>query len=807
MPMTRRRLDLLLGLGLAAAALGCAGGPAAQPSSLASSEGGDADAVETEAAAAKHGGLPNASVLEGSHGHAPNTMGVLRSAQSGETSYDASAPATVLVTTRWGHGSGVIIDPSGLVLTNYHVIASGHTEEFQFHVKVTTVDIQANGSVKPGPQYDAVALKVDPKRDLALLRIEGGPADLPIAPLAKDDPKPGRRVAAIGNAGVGFGWAVKHCSINAIGTLESRATAMVGLRGETWSAAEREEMAEVIAKAAKDAGLQIQTDCTILPGDSGGPLIDEQTHELVGLNASVTAAVSNHQTVGSVAYHVHVAELREFSQDVPAQPVTWVPDPWEVAGFEGTLADADGDGEFDVLLVIGGCNESMICHALFADVDQDSFSAGQEIPSLAEIYAQRAFDAEFVVFDHARLPRGERKPGGRLAPVSDRLIYFDRNNDGVLDSLIVHDGETDEVRGYRGIDREIARDPSLDGADRLRADMFDDAKIGQRVERFTDAFERPRHDPRAPTRTSALEVEFADHDGDGKADTLYAQTRLDVRMLIDADQKSIANYATNAEASAALAAGAIDAEFMAVNGTPMRVWYDTDDDGEFDLLLVGSSLERGVVVEATRYTAADGAKPAPEHLGRRMLRPALLANPEQAQALERMFGGAFPQEHAGLDDGRSSFPSVEVHRGAIVTEVEGSKRSAAQVVEFDRVMVFADLDRDSFKPKDMKSVSLADALYTGRFDAEFVFVFDGIMAWSYYDTNNDGEFDLILVSRFGDPLHAEEVFTFADELRWATPTEVTPMFDSGRFKARSQRTAFKTFEQQVLDPEAAKESR
>ncbi|PRQ06865.1 S1 family peptidase [Enhygromyxa salina] len=799
-----RRTDLALLALACTSALACAGSPS-EPT-LSADASPTTSPAATGPAAAQHGVLPNASALEESHGmHAPNTAGLLRTAQSGETSYDVSAPATVLVTTRWGHGSGVHIG-DGLVLTNFHVIADALTDEFQFEVEVTTVDIQKNGSVKPGPRYDAIALEVDPKRDLALLRVAGVPPGLASISLATDPPKPGRRVAAIGNAGVGFGWAVKHCNINAIGTLESRAAAMVHLRGETWTEAERAEMSEYLAKAAADAGLQIQTDCTILPGDSGGPLIDEQTHALVGLNASVTSALSHDKTIGTVAYHIHVDELREFVAVVPSEPVTWIPDPWEVAGFEGSLADVDRDGEFDSILVHGSCNESMSCHGLFVDVDQDTFASGTPVPKLSELYGDRSFDAEMVAFRRPRLPRTEASAGGRPAPVSDLFIYLDRDNDGDLDSLIVQNGETEQVIGFAGLDASVTRDPSLDGASGLDGRLFADAAIGERVASFADVFERPSHDPRAPTRTNAIELEFDDHDDDGKADTLYAQTRLDIRVLIDADQDSIAGFANNAEASAALAAGSVDAEFMVVDSTPLRVWYDTDNDGEFDLLLVGSSLARGVVVEATSYTPDGKAVAAPIHIGRRMLRPGLLADPGQAATLERMFGHAFPQAHADVDDGLSSFPDMTVHRGAMIGEVEGSKRAAVHVVEFDRIMLFADLDRDSFKGKDRKQLSVEEALHAGSYEAEFVFVYDGIMAWAYYDSDNDGSFDQVLVSRFGDPLHAEEVFTLGAQLEAQTPSEITPMFDSARVGSK-QRAAFKQFEALALDPEASKESR
>ena len=138
----------------------------------------------------------------------------------------------VLVTTRWGHGSGVVVDPKGLVVTNYHVVEAGETEDFGIEVGITTAKINPDGSADPDKRLRAHALKVDPARDLALLQIDGLEGTLPAAPLAPADrPRAGRKVSAIGNAGVGFGWAVKHCHINAIGTLESAASAIFQREG------------------------------------------------------------------------------------------------------------------------------------------------------------------------------------------------------------------------------------------------------------------------------------------------------------------------------------------------------------------------------------------------------------------------------------------------------------------------------------------------------------------------------------------------------------------------------------------------
>ena len=112
---------------------------------------------------------------------------------------------------------------------------------------------------------------------------------------------------AMGNAGVGLGWAVKRCSINAIGTLDDQVSAIFQLQREELSPDEKARAKEAIEKSAKEAGRQIQTDCSILPGDSGGPLVDESTGKVVGLNVALRTAFSQFVSLGSLAFHIHAA--------------------------------------------------------------------------------------------------------------------------------------------------------------------------------------------------------------------------------------------------------------------------------------------------------------------------------------------------------------------------------------------------------------------------------------------------------------------------------------------------------------------
>ena len=70
-----------------------------------------------------------------------------------------------------GMGSGVIIDASGLILTNNHVVRGGS---------------QVLVHLSDGREFEAVDVKTDPKTDVAILRIEGA-GDLPVARLGDSD--------------------------------------------------------------------------------------------------------------------------------------------------------------------------------------------------------------------------------------------------------------------------------------------------------------------------------------------------------------------------------------------------------------------------------------------------------------------------------------------------------------------------------------------------------------------------------------------------------------------------------------------
>jgi Do/DeqQ family serine protease len=140
-------------------------------------------------------------------------------------------------------GSGVIVDASGIVVTNYHVIRDADD------VKVALPD---------GREFVSKMLLKDERVDLAVLKIEAG-EPFPTVPIGDSDAlQVGDLVLAMGNPfGVG--------QTTTSGIVSALARNRVGI---------------------SDFGFFIQTDAAINPGNSGGALID-MAGRLVGINTAI----------------------------------------------------------------------------------------------------------------------------------------------------------------------------------------------------------------------------------------------------------------------------------------------------------------------------------------------------------------------------------------------------------------------------------------------------------------------------------------------------------------------------------------
>jgi S1-C subfamily serine protease len=146
---------------------------------------------------------------------------------------------------RGGLGSGIVISPDGLVLTNSHVVGASKQIRLRDHEGIVT---------------DARVLGVDPDTDLALLRADGA-RDLHYASLGNSKSlRRGQLVIAIGNP-LGF---------------ESTVTAgVVSALGRSIRSANGRTIEDVI-----------QTDAALNPGNSGGPLVSSSA-EVIGINTAI----------------------------------------------------------------------------------------------------------------------------------------------------------------------------------------------------------------------------------------------------------------------------------------------------------------------------------------------------------------------------------------------------------------------------------------------------------------------------------------------------------------------------------------
>jgi Do/DeqQ family serine protease len=152
-------------------------------------------------------------------------------------------------------GSGVIVDASGLVVTNVHVIEGAD------EVKVSLADKR---------EFEAEIVLKDKRSDLAVLRIKDAHEHFPTLEFANSDAlEVGDIVLAIGNP-FGVGQTVTHGIVSAL------ARTQVGIT---------------------DYQFFIQTDAAINPGNSGGALVD-LTGRLVGINTAIFSRSGGSQGVG-----------------------------------------------------------------------------------------------------------------------------------------------------------------------------------------------------------------------------------------------------------------------------------------------------------------------------------------------------------------------------------------------------------------------------------------------------------------------------------------------------------------------------
>jgi S1-C subfamily serine protease len=269
------------------------------------------------------------------------------------------APGVVLVINGDFIGAGAVLDQSGLIVTNHHVVAGADAVSVVF-MPPPGVDVES------AKAYDAAVERIDVVADLALIRIKNPPADMTLVALG--DPSSvevGEEVNAIGHPHGEF-WSYTRGYVSQIRPKYG------------WYDSHYDHQADVI-----------QTQTPINPGNSGGPLLDD-AGRLIGINSFVDSDAQGLNYAVSVDEVTRVMKMTgdrladgtviSASSDSGAQPEgdkvqspaattnanyqTWTyddngdgkPDRWGVdMDKDGKpdlfLVDQDGDGKADYGLV------------------------------------------------------------------------------------------------------------------------------------------------------------------------------------------------------------------------------------------------------------------------------------------------------------------------------------------------------------------------------------------------------------------------------------------------------------------------
>jgi S1-C subfamily serine protease len=176
-----------------------------------------------------------------------------------------------------GAGSGMVVTPSGEVLTNDHVVAGA-----------TSVQVTLFGQTK---EYSARVVGTDPSQDLALVQLSGV-VNLPTVHLGNSSSlRVGDAVLAIGNALA----------------LQGGPTVTNGIV----SATDRSLTAQgEFSNASENLSGLIQTNAAINPGNSGGPLVDSRGR-VIGMNTAVAESSAGNAPAQNIGFAIAIDSIKD----------------------------------------------------------------------------------------------------------------------------------------------------------------------------------------------------------------------------------------------------------------------------------------------------------------------------------------------------------------------------------------------------------------------------------------------------------------------------------------------------------------
>ncbi len=179
------------------------------------------------------------------------------------TVQDPNTRQTNYIAAEQGVGSGIVVDPSGYILTNAHVVERATSVA----VLVFRHRNKQAGGVEDAQHFKAKILGRDMLTDLALLKVEA--TDLPTLKLADSDQ------VHVGQLALAFGSPLGLENTVTMGVISSTQRQLNSATPVVY----------------------LQTDAAINPGNSGGPLVDIRG-EVIGMNTMIASQSGGSEGVG-----------------------------------------------------------------------------------------------------------------------------------------------------------------------------------------------------------------------------------------------------------------------------------------------------------------------------------------------------------------------------------------------------------------------------------------------------------------------------------------------------------------------------
>ena len=209
--------------------------------------------------------------------------------------YEQTSPAVVMV---MGHsdsgkggsgGTGSIIQADGVVLTNAHVVIEDKTGKPYPRLSAFLKPARVSGDTKAdlARMVRATLVAYSAPLDLALLKLEGVTAPLPVIDLSDSDrTKIGDRVIAIGHPEQGGLWTLTT------GVISAEVDNFNGVKGKH----------------------VFQTETSLNRGNSGGPLVDSEGH-MIGVNTAIARVAPDGMPITSISFSLKSSVARQWLRE------------------------------------------------------------------------------------------------------------------------------------------------------------------------------------------------------------------------------------------------------------------------------------------------------------------------------------------------------------------------------------------------------------------------------------------------------------------------------------------------------------